>query len=58
MKRAVSLSSVAFATALCLFVLLGLIGILHHEMWCDELEIWLLARDSGSVRELFENIKK
>jgi hypothetical protein len=56
MKQAAPLSSVAFVATLCLFLLLGLIGILHHEMWRDELEIWLLARDSGSVRELFENI--
>ena len=53
MKPAASLSSITLAAALCLFVLLGLIGILHHEMWRDELEIWLLARDSGSMRELF-----
>jgi hypothetical protein len=56
MKHTASLSSVAFAATLCLFLLLGLIGILHHEMWRDELEIWLIARDSGSLRELFENI--
>jgi len=56
MKHSASLNSIAFAATLCLFLLLGLIGILHHEMWRDELEIWLLARDSGSLPELFENI--
>jgi len=26
-------------------------------MWRDELEIWLIARDSGSLRELFHNMR-
>ena len=40
-----------------LFVVLGLIGILHHEMWRDELEIWLIARDSHSLGSLFHNMR-
>jgi hypothetical protein len=35
----------------------GLIGILHHEMWRDEMQSWLIARDSDSLTELFENTK-
>lgn len=42
---------------LVLFFSLGLIGILHHAMWRDELNPWLLARDSHSFVELFQNIK-
>ena len=42
---------------LLLFFSLGLIGILHHAMWRDELNPWLLARDSHSFVELFQNIK-
>jgi hypothetical protein len=38
------------------FVVLGLVGIANHEMWRDELEIWLIARDSGSVGQLFHNM--
>ncbi|MEM7757847.1 MAG: hypothetical protein AAF298_06955 [Cyanobacteria bacterium P01_A01_bin.40] len=33
------------------------IGIFHHEMWRDELEAWLLARDSVSITNLLENLK-
>lgn len=29
----------------------------HHEMWRDELQAWLLARDSHTVTELFQNLK-
>lgn len=29
----------------------------HHEMWRDEIQAWLIARDSGSVFELFANLK-
>jgi hypothetical protein len=36
---------------------LGLIGILHHEMWRDEMQAWLIARDSHSLAELFENLR-
>jgi hypothetical protein len=43
--------------ALALFAVLGLLGILHHEMWRDEAEIWLIARDSSSLRQLFHNMR-
>jgi hypothetical protein len=43
-----------FSNALVLvFVVFGAIGLLHHEMWRDELYPWLMARDSPSVFELF-----
>lgn len=29
----------------------------HHEMWRDEIQAWLIARDSGSVFELFAHLK-
>jgi hypothetical protein len=34
------------------FILLSLIGICHHEIWLDEAQHFLLARDSGSLSEL------
>ena len=37
------------------FVLIGLIGILNHEMWRDELEAWLIAKHSYSLSELLTN---
>ncbi|WP_050779119.1 hypothetical protein [Lyngbya sp. PCC 8106] len=39
------------------FLLFGLVGILHHEMWRDEFQAWLLARDSASLIELFHNMQ-
>lgn len=48
----------AFAAMLTLaFVSLALIGILNHEMWRDELQAWLIARDSLSISDLFHNVK-
>lgn len=42
---------------LFIFLCLGLTGILNHAMWRDELNPWLVARDSNSLVELFQNIK-
>ncbi len=39
------------------FLLAGGIAALHHEMWRDEIQAWLLARDSSSVLELLANMK-
>ncbi len=33
------------------FVVLGIIGILHHPMWRDEVYTWLMARFSNSLRD-------
>jgi hypothetical protein len=35
------------------FVVLGVIGVLHHAMWRDEVYPWLLARSSNSLRSLY-----
>ena len=40
-----------------LFFVLCAMGILKHEMWRDELEAWLIAKDSISISELLRNIK-
>ena len=40
------------AYGLALAVLLA-----RHEMWADEIQAWLLARDSASVLELLANLK-
>lgn len=39
------------------YICLGLIGILRHSMWRDELNAWLVARDSNSLIEMFQAIK-
>lgn len=40
-----------------LFTIISIFLISFHEMWRDELQAWLLARDSASVMELFANLK-
>ncbi|MGO9611189.1 MAG: hypothetical protein ACLPT4_16330, partial [Verrucomicrobiia bacterium] len=35
------------------FVVLGVIGVLHHAMWRDEVYPWLIARFSNSLRDLY-----
>ncbi|WP_392530619.1 hypothetical protein [Nostoc sp. C117] len=39
-----------------IFSVLGLIGILNHSMWRDELNPWLIVRDSESLDDLIANI--
>ncbi|NEP16192.1 MAG: hypothetical protein F6J97_04725 [Leptolyngbya sp. SIO4C1] len=57
-KERLSLRVPPFAISLtAIFLALGLIGILHHEMWRDELQAWMLARDSASVLDLFHNMR-
>ena len=41
-------------TLVIIFLSLGLIGILNHEMWFDELQAWMIARDSSSINNLFQ----
>ena len=38
------------------FFVVGLVGIFHHEMWRDEIEIWMLATDSPTLSALMTNI--
>lgn len=40
-----------------LYFALALIGILRHELFIDEAHHWLLARDSHSLAELFQNTR-
>ena len=40
-----------------LFLIVGAFTASHHEMWRDEIQAWLLARDSTSVFNLFANLK-
>lgn len=47
-----------FPLALTLvFLLLGFIGIVHHEMWRDELQAWMIARDNTSLASLASTVK-
>ena len=47
--QAIALSLLFFISALCF--------VPYHEMWRDELQAWLLARDSQTVFALFKNLK-
>jgi len=47
-----------FALAVAaIFGALALAGVLGHEMWRDELEIWLIARASAGLRDLLANMR-
>jgi hypothetical protein len=39
------------------FLCFGTIGILNHEMWRDELQAWMIAKDSSSMIELLNNLR-
>jgi hypothetical protein len=39
------------------FLLISAHTISNHEMWRDEIQAWLLARDSASLFDLFRNLK-
>lgn len=39
------------------FLLLGLVNVLAHEMWRDELQAWLIAKESGSLAALLRNLR-
>ena len=47
----------SYRLLIVIFFTLGLVGILNHAMWRDELNGWLLARDSNTIFELFSNVK-
>ncbi|MDE0686446.1 MAG: hypothetical protein OXI63_26265 [Candidatus Poribacteria bacterium] len=40
-----------------IFLCVGTLTALHHEMWRDEIQAWLLARDSISLLDLYRNLK-
>ncbi len=39
------------------FLCIGFLNILTHEMWRDELQAWLIAKDSVSIMNLFSNLR-
>lgn len=39
------------------YFFLALIIILHHEVWADEIQAWLIARDSTSLSNLLYNLR-
>lgn len=50
--------AVWFAPALtAVYALVLSFALFHHEMWRNEINAWLFARDSADVFELFSNLK-
>jgi hypothetical protein len=47
----------AALAALAVFALVLAALLSRHEMWRDELQAWMLARDSGSLAELWRNTR-
>ncbi|QCS50637.1 hypothetical protein FEK30_15055 [Picosynechococcus sp. PCC 11901] len=41
---------------LSIFSVLGLLGILNHAMWRDEMNTWLIVRDSQSFMDMVSNV--
>lgn len=39
------------------YFVVSFIGLLHHEIWFDEAQAWLIARDSISLADLFHNLR-
>ncbi|WP_218081781.1 hypothetical protein [Anthocerotibacter panamensis] len=39
------------------FLIVGGFGMLHHELWSDEILAWIFARDSASLDELYRNLR-
>jgi hypothetical protein len=39
------------------FLFLSFVGILNHELWRDETQAWLIARDSSTLIDLYQNLK-
>lgn len=40
-----------------IYFVVSLLGILHHELWLDESQHWLLARDSNSMAAFIQNTR-
>ena len=45
------------AAVTAVFAAVAVLGLTHHEMWRDELEIWLIARDSATLGDLLHNMR-
>ena len=41
-----------FTIVVFIYLILSLWGILKHEMWRDELQTWMIARDSSSIADI------
>ena len=42
---------------LSIYITASIIGMLHHEIWLDEAQHFLIARDSGSLSDVYYNMR-
>jgi hypothetical protein len=49
--------STFIAVSLLTFIAVGLILILNHEIWRDEWQAWLIAKESSSLLHLWQNLR-
>jgi hypothetical protein len=49
--------SLKYIFIICIYFALSLLGILHHELWMDEMHHYLIARDSTSLNDLYYNAR-
>jgi hypothetical protein len=40
-----------------IFLVIAIFGMFQHEMWRDEYQAWLVARDAHSIGQVFQNMK-
>jgi hypothetical protein len=43
-------------SVLAAYFVIGLIGVFHHEMWRDELQIWLVGASAHNISEFLRNM--
>ncbi len=41
----------------CIYFIVVLIGMFHHEVWRDELHAWLIVTNSNSLADIYNNIR-
>ncbi|HEV8270943.1 MAG TPA: hypothetical protein VGQ04_06520 [Chitinophagaceae bacterium] len=58
-RKEIKLTTTPFRFALLVtagFFVIALLGMLSHEMWRDEHQAWLVARDANSLSQLLDNM--
>ena len=56
LKSPIDTDQIYYLFLLIAFVAVCALGMVNHEMWRDEIEAWLIARDSNSVSKLISNL--
>jgi hypothetical protein len=52
------LSSLSYAVIIsAIFLVLGIVLVFHHEMWRDEVNVWLIAKDIQSPFGILQHLR-